>query len=65
MTNHTSPHRWFTLFHCGCFLADPDAIVISELIESNRIQLIFTIDISTIRVFSTGVCMCVCVCVCV
>ena len=43
MTNHASPHGWFTLLHCGCFLVDPDAIVISELIGSNKIQLIFYI----------------------
>ena len=62
MTNQASLGGWFTLLHCWWFLADPDVLAISELIESNQVQLIFTIYISIIRTFSTEVCMCVCVC---
>ena len=49
MTKHTSPHA--------------DAIVISELIESNQIQLIFTIGILSqpSECFQQRLCVCVCV----
>ena len=61
--SHNKSHKssgWFTLLHCGWFLADPDAITITELIESNQVQLVFTIDSSTNRMFSTEVCVCMC-----
>ena len=63
MTNHASLGGWFTLLHCGCFLADPDALS-QELIESNQVQLIFTRG----QLWPSGIvvaCVCLCVCVCV